>query len=381
MPSMQAVKRWLPSSVYRFLSLVRQQWRYLAKWLQIYLSAKPSQGTICVSYGYSHIPGVNEPLRGGIVKFQRMQQLYLNSPQRFNILYLGSSSLPADWDQQLWLARRKGAYVVFNQNGVAYPGWHGPGWEQVNRPMIKLVHVSDHVFYQSQFCKLSADRFLGARHGSWEILYNAVDTRFFTPVPTEPDPSCLVLLLGGNQYQYYRLDSALQAVAALVRDRINVRLLVAGRLNWIPDQLEAGAITQRRIRELGIEGIVHFLGPYTQQQAPDIYRQAHILLHTKYNDPCSSTVIEAMACGLPVVYSCSGGTPELVGNEAGIGVPVGLSWDQEHLGDPSMLADAVLRIALERGQYAEAARWQAVERFDLQSWLQRHQEVFESLTK
>ena len=35
------------------------------------------------------------------------------------------------------------------------------------------------------------------------------------------------------------------------------------------------------------------------------------------NDPCPNVVLEAMACGLPVVHAASGGTVELVGDEAG----------------------------------------------------------------
>ena len=49
----------------------------------------------------------------------------------------------------------------------------------------------------------------------------------------------------------------------------------------------------------------------------ELMRRAHLLLHTKVKDPCPSAVIEAMACGLPVVYPASGGTVELVGDEAG----------------------------------------------------------------
>ena len=56
-------------------------------------------------------------------------------------------------------------------------------------------------------------------------------------------------------------------------------------------------------------------------------RRAHLLLHTKVKDPCPSTVVEAMACGLPVVYPASGGTVELVGDEAGIGVAHADTWD------------------------------------------------------
>ncbi len=47
--------------------------------------------------------------------------------------------------------------------------------------MARILHEADYVFYQSEFCKRSADLFLGKREGGWEILYNAVDTTVFTP--------------------------------------------------------------------------------------------------------------------------------------------------------------------------------------------------------
>ncbi len=81
-----------------------------------------------------------------------------------------------------------------------------------------------------------------------------------------------------------------------------------------------------------------------QSDAPDVYRRAHLLLHTKVNDPCPSAVIEAMACGLPVVYPASGGTVELVGDEAGIGVPHPQSWDRDDSSGARALADAIVRI-------------------------------------
>ena len=68
------------------------------------------------------------------------------------------------------LARRRGAAFAWNQNGVAYPGWYGGGFELVNRPRARLMHEADHVFFQTAFCKLGADRYYGEREGPWEIL-------------------------------------------------------------------------------------------------------------------------------------------------------------------------------------------------------------------
>ncbi len=350
------------------------------RWLRILAAGRVPPGQINVFYGYDRLPDIGERVvRGGIVKFQRMQEFFPNSPRSFNILYMGSSSMPADWPVLLRLARQRGARVVWNQNGVAYPGWHGPGWETVNAPMRKMLHASDHVFYQSHFCKLSADRFLGSRSDSWEVLYNPVDTSRFAPPRQTLAPSPLVILLGGNQFQYSRLESAIRTIALVVRERSDAQLRVTGHLSSGKDEAVVRIRAMELARDLGVAGSVFFLGPYTQEQAPDVFGGGHLLLHTKYNDPCPNLVIEALACGLPVVYSGSGGVPELVGSDAGIGIPAPVDWERDHLPDPAAMAAAVLRVAGERDRYAEAARQRAVDLFDVRPWVRRHGEVFESL--
>ena len=114
-------------------------------------------------------------------------------------------------------------------------------------------------------------------------------------------------------------------------------------------------------------------------RAPGIFQRAALLLHTKYNDPCPTVVLEALASGLPVVYSASGGVPELVGPDAGVGVPAELDWDRDRPPDPQVMAAAVLRAAQDAERMAMAARSRA-EAFDVEPWLDRHQQVFEALT-
>jgi glycosyltransferase involved in cell wall biosynthesis len=267
---------------------------------------------------------------------------------------------------------------VLNQNGVAYPAWYGPGWQRENAPMSSLLEMADHVFYQSAFCKLSADLFARRRSASSEILFNAVDTDRFVP-SAAPARSGLTLLLGGSQDQWYRLDSALQVLARIVRRGTDARLLITGRLRWIHQPGEARRQAEARVSELGVADRVTFLGPYSQADAPAIFRQADLLLHTKYNDPCPAVVIEAMASGLPVVYSRSGGVPELVGNEAGVGVDAPLDWEHDIPPDPIVMADAVLAVAERRPQFAAAARQRAVDALDTKHWLDRHRAIFEAV--
>jgi glycosyltransferase involved in cell wall biosynthesis len=87
-----------------------------------------------------------------------------------------------------------------------------------------------------------------------------------------------------------------------------------------------------------------------------------------------------MACGLPVVYAASGGTPELVGDEAGIGVGHPDGWERDEPPSPEAFADAVGRALADREQLSVAARRRAVERFALGPWLDRHAALFAELT-
>jgi glycosyltransferase involved in cell wall biosynthesis len=346
--------------------------------LQARVGGVPPAGEIRVSYGHSKLPTSTERAVGGIVKLQSLAKRYPNTRRRFNILYLVSSRLPEAPVLLARAARAKGAAVVVNQNGVAYPGWSGRGWKRINAPMTALLRAASHVFYQSEFCRLAADEFLGVQPTQWEVLHNAVDTARFSPARTVIDRP-LTLLLGGTQYARYRVEVALRTLAQVRRSVPDARLIVAGTLRW-PSERTPRADADRLATQLSIQDAVDFIGPYTQAGAVEIYRRADLLLHTKYNDPCPTVVIEALACGLPVVYSRSGGVPELVGDAAGIGVPTVQTWERDVPPDPEALSHAIITVRRSFANYAAAARQRAVDRFDVIQWMERHARVFERLT-
>jgi glycosyltransferase involved in cell wall biosynthesis len=341
----------------------RAGWR----WLRL-LPPRRRRG-LRVFYGHDRVPGPGEPVAGGSAKFQRLASRFPNDPTGFTVLYLGSTWLPRDLGPLLGLARRRSVPVVVNMDGVAYPGWAGEQTEELNEPYRRALRAATHVLYQSEFSKSSADEFLGAPPGSWEILHNAVDVNHFTPA-AEPPPNGPVLLLGGDQTQAYRLELGLRTFARVLESEPFARLVVTGRLVSPAEPL---------IDELDLRGRVDVVGRYSQRDAPDVMRRTHLLLHTKVQDPCPSVVIEAMSCGLPVVYPASGGTVELVGEEAGIGVQHLTGWERDEPPAPEELAAAVLKVLDDRPRYSAAARSRAVDNFDLAPWLERHGELFNDL--
>src|SRR6266542_7106439 len=78
--------------------------RALAFWTQVGLRQWPRWGAMLrtsprrdgvrVFYGHEPMPGADDVVFGGQVKFQRLDEVFPNDPRPFNVLYLGSTSLP-----------------------------------------------------------------------------------------------------------------------------------------------------------------------------------------------------------------------------------------------------------------------------------------------
>ena len=337
----------------------------------------PGRDAIRFDCGFDLVPGREHILGGGLVKVQDLLSRFPAHRASPNILYLISSALPHDADIQIRACKRAGGYFVLNQNGVAYPGWHGPGWEVANRPMRFAHAQADHVVYQSRFCREGAEKFLGPHDGPSSILHNPVDTAFFTPADEIPPGGPVLLLAGTHQFQY-RADTALETLAALRETLPDARLIIAGRHTWAPEA-EAAAHLEARTRELNLGDALTRLPPYSQSEAPALFRRAHFLLHTKYNDPCPRLVVEAMACGLPVIHSASGGLPELIPPEAGAGVPAPADYENDHPPAAEDLARAVRDLWPRYAAAREAARRHTAENLDVQPWLDAHETLFKAL--
>jgi glycosyltransferase involved in cell wall biosynthesis len=340
----------------------------------------PVRGEIRLSFGWLEEPRRAEEARiGGGVKLTHLRERFGEAREGFNVLYLVSSVLhlvPHVEELVAW-ARRRGVAVVWNQNGVAYPAWCGANYPWFNEPMRRLVAQADHVVYQSAFCRACADRYLGEVSAPAEVLWNPVDTRHFSPADDAPPANVWQLLAMGTNHSFYRVRTSLEALRALLRRGISARLTIAGEMRWPEGDREvAGFLDRERLRDH-----VRLLPRFTQAEAPALYRRAHVLLHPKYKDPCPTVPIEAMACGVPVVGSRSGGMPELVAPEAGRLVDVPDDWLRDHAPDGEALADAVSEIVPAHAEFSRAARTRALACFAREAWVERHAEIFRQLVE
>ena len=315
---------------------------------------------------------------GPLVKIKRLRQLFREAYWSYNLVYVLSNT-PYLPDFALRCLKWRKVPIVHNQNGIFNASWYDGDWRLMNKRMARTFHQADYVFYQSEFCRNAAERFCGHREGPGEVLYNAVDTKFFTPGGATwiaGERRFRFLLTGKiTQHLYYRLESTTRGLAEAVLLGLNCELRIAG---WVGEE------PRRRVlalaAQLGISDRVCLTGPYRQEDAPEIYQWADSLVMTKHNDPCPNTVLEAMACGLAVLYSNTGGVPELVG-DCGIALNCEQSWTAIHVPEITDIAAGMVEIAPLTEDLGAAARVRAVDKFDIAFWCMRHKEVFANLVK
>jgi UDP-glucose:(heptosyl)LPS alpha-1,3-glucosyltransferase len=114
-------------------------------------------------------------------------------------------------------------------------------------------------------------------------------------------PEEVVALFAGMNYRLKGLVPLLHAVRRLPAGA-PFRLLVTGSSET--------AAFERLARRLGLAERVRFLGFWPD--VADCYFAADFLVHPTFYDPCSHVVLEAMACGLPVITTRYNGASELL---------------------------------------------------------------------
>lgn len=140
------------------------------------------------------------------------------------------------------------------------------------------------------------------------VVHNGIDSRYIRAIPPPPGPGNR-LLYAGRVHPTKGLDTAIEAVALL-----NSTTAEWYTLDVIGDgSLEYRQELENRVRLLGLEGSIRFLGPRARDLLLKLYASYDILLFPSvYLEPFGLTLVEAMSQGVSVIASDRGGPRDII---------------------------------------------------------------------
>ena len=268
--------------------------------------------------------------------------------------------------------------VIFHYHNVTPPELWGSeeGREQLMRGLEgrALAHYADLCLADSPFNKQDLVEEVGISSDRVIVLPMAVDLQALTPGARNQElveryglEGQRVLLFVGRMAGNKRIDLLVKALARIQQEVPNVKLLLVGDDRSSPVYEQTVAAARRIAADLGIAGDVIWTGRV--ENLADYYRLADVYVTASLHEGFGVPLIEAMACGVPVVASRVGAMPWVLGDAGLLCEP----------GDADDLAAKTLSL-LQDGDLAHALAERGLERakaFTLEQYEKRFTEIVE----
>jgi glycosyltransferase involved in cell wall biosynthesis len=229
------------------------------------------------------------------------------------------------------------------------------------RPMLTLAtRKADHIVTVSEYTKAQIVDRLGVSPSKITVVHNGVCSSFhgiepdkaFREVSATLGIARPYILYVGNLSPHKNVSCLLRAYALLRgRRALDHQLLIIGDgPKWKPGLLLEAA-------RLGIREQVSFVSHVSGDLLPQVYAGANLLVQPSFIEGFGLPVLEAMACGTPVVCSRAASMPEVAGHAAEYFEPTSVD----------DLASAIGRV-LGSPELKETLRRKGPERAKLFSW-------------
>lgn len=322
---------WAPNQA----SFNRQQFQYLSKhcpvritvlipWLERFrhrnVTLMPvTEGNLQISYRrYFYIPGFARWSYAATMLFSLL--LERRSIREFSPDCLLLSWAYPDGVAGTMLAKLLGLPVVIKIHGsdINMHLSHASRAKQILWAMKRaeqIVSVSKALASRLTDAKIPADKM--------QVIYNGVDKELFKPLPRHSAVTQLhlaanrrIVLFVGNLKPEKGCVDLFDAFVAISANNPEVDLYYIGT----GSQTE---ILLARASEQGLQSRVILLGSLSHERLATWMNAATIVSLPSYNEGVPNVLLEAMACGTPVVATAVGGIPEVVPKQAGILVEAG----------------------------------------------------------
>jgi glycosyltransferase involved in cell wall biosynthesis len=199
-------------------------------------------------------------------------------------------------------------------------------------------------------------RLYGLDPAKISVVYEAAAPHFRPAAPADVERVCARYRLPANYLLHVgtieprkNLTRLLEAIHRLRSVGEDMRLVVVGGKGWLVEGFF------RRLEELGLGDAVHLPGYVPDADLPAVYTGARLVIVPSLYEGFGLPVLEAMACGAPVVCSSASSLPEIGGDAARSFEPTDLAAMAEAV--RSVWGDEALRATMRQAGLMRAARF------------------------
>lgn len=187
----------------------------------------------------------------------------------------------------------------------------------LKQELLRTARFATLIIADSQNTKMDILKFLNVPEDKVKVIYIGID-KTFRPV-TDPIileatrkkyhlPGKFILYLGAIQPRK-NIAGLIRAYHLLCQDpNFKYRLVVAGGIGWKNRDIN------QLVFELGLKDRIRFTGYISSSDLPILYNLAEAFIYPSFYEGFGLPVLEAMACGTPVVTSNVSSLPEVGGN-------------------------------------------------------------------
>ncbi len=242
---------------------------------------------------------------------------------------------------------------------------------------------TDGVVFQSEFTHRWWEDWYGKTRVPKTVIHNAVDLNVYKPSPrsdgfSHSEKTEVLTTKSPKKHRLVMVEGSL-AGGLDVGLRWGVELAETLHKIHATELLIVGRVDEQRKAEVlaNAKADIQFLGVIPRESIPDIDRSADLYFSAEANPPCPNAVIEALACGTPVLGFDTGSLSELVPPSTGRTVPYGgdewkLDWP-----DISALAEAAQEILANQAEFSAGARQHAEEKLGLDLMVDKYLDFME----
>ena len=276
----------------------------------------------------------------------------------------------------LWKARSRGQRIFQRLDGINWvhkkrntgiKHYIRAEYGNFNLSLIRS-RIATGIIYQSEFSRNWWEDWYGKTHADSKIIHNGVDLNIYKQGKTPSHPPYKLLLVEGSLGGGYEmgLDNAIRLTEILqTKHSLPVELNVVGKITE----------EHKKKVEAKTNISIKWIGTVPRERIPEIDQSAHLFFSADLNAACPNSVIEALACGTPVIAFDTGALKELVIGNSGRVVPYGSNpWNIEQP-DVESLADASVEILQNQNRFRKAAREQAEANLSLEKMVDRYLDI------